>query len=103
MESAVMTSVVMSSQSTVGNQQMKEVKKMKRRRAEESADGLALITSSVTSSKSADGLSPAVARYQQQMLFALINQSQDPVASFIDPDATQRFPDAVIVYLDARR
>ncbi|KZV42694.1 hypothetical protein F511_32490 [Dorcoceras hygrometricum] len=38
---------------------------MKRRRAEESADGLALMTSSVTSSQSADGLSPAVARYQQ--------------------------------------
>ncbi|KZV34160.1 NADH dehydrogenase [Dorcoceras hygrometricum] len=38
---------------------------MKRRRAEESADGLALMTSSVTSSQSADGLSPAVASYQQ--------------------------------------
>ncbi|KZV38465.1 hypothetical protein F511_39561 [Dorcoceras hygrometricum] len=35
---------------------------MKRRRAEDSADGLALMTSSVTSSYSADGLSPAVAR-----------------------------------------
>ncbi|KZV41723.1 protein FLX-like 2-like [Dorcoceras hygrometricum] len=38
---------------------------MKRRRAEESADGLALMTSSVTSSQSADSMSPAVARYQQ--------------------------------------
>ncbi|KZV20421.1 hypothetical protein F511_29926 [Dorcoceras hygrometricum] len=62
---------------------------MKRRRAEESADGLALMTSSVTSSQSADGLalmtssvtssqsadglSPTVARYQQ---------SQDPVRSY---------------------
>ncbi|KZV23828.1 aluminum-activated malate transporter 1-like [Dorcoceras hygrometricum] len=36
---------------------------MKRRRAEESADGLALMTSSVISSQSADGLSPAVASY----------------------------------------
>ncbi|KZV25820.1 1,4-alpha-glucan-branching enzyme 1, chloroplastic/amyloplastic [Dorcoceras hygrometricum] len=35
---------------------------MKRRRAEESADGLALMTSLVTSSQSADGLSQAVAR-----------------------------------------
>ncbi|KZV16847.1 hypothetical protein F511_39078 [Dorcoceras hygrometricum] len=41
------------------------MKETKRRRAEESADGLALMTSSVTSSQSADGLSPAVARYQQ--------------------------------------
>ncbi|KZV28704.1 20S proteasome alpha subunit G [Dorcoceras hygrometricum] len=62
MESAVMTSAVMSSQSTVGNQQMRrEVKEMKRRRTEETADGLALMTSSI-----------------QQMLFALkIQQSQD--------------------------
>ncbi|KZV42502.1 hypothetical protein F511_33728 [Dorcoceras hygrometricum] len=44
---------------------------MKRRRAEESADGLALMTSSVTSSQSADGLSPAVARYQQRFALAL--------------------------------
>ncbi|KZV18843.1 hypothetical protein F511_32739 [Dorcoceras hygrometricum] len=65
---------------------------MKRRRAEESADGLALMTSSVTSSQSADGLSPAVARYQQiqQMLLALITSRKiqsratvDPVARFI--------------------
>ncbi|KZV51716.1 transcription factor IIIB 90 kDa subunit-like [Dorcoceras hygrometricum] len=34
----------------------REVKEMKRRRAEESADGLVLMTSSVTSSQSADGL-----------------------------------------------
>ncbi|KZV31325.1 pentatricopeptide repeat-containing family protein [Dorcoceras hygrometricum] len=38
---------------------------MKRRRAEESADGLALMTSSVTSSQSADGLSPAGSLYIQ--------------------------------------
>ncbi|KZV21933.1 hypothetical protein F511_44508 [Dorcoceras hygrometricum] len=44
---------------------------MKRRRAEESADGLALMTSSVTSSQSADGLNPAVA------------SSSHPVASFV--------------------
>ncbi|KZV49597.1 hypothetical protein F511_23628 [Dorcoceras hygrometricum] len=44
---------------------------MKRRRAEESADGLALMTSSVTSSQSADGLSPAAARYQQSFALAL--------------------------------
>ncbi|KZV40507.1 hypothetical protein F511_12489 [Dorcoceras hygrometricum] len=72
---------------------------MKRRRAEESADGLALMTSSVTSSQSADGLSQAVARNQQrfalalkiqQMLFALITSRKiqsraivDPVARFI--------------------
>ncbi|KZV41722.1 hypothetical protein F511_29987 [Dorcoceras hygrometricum] len=43
----------------------KEAKKMKLRRAEESADGLALMTSSLTSSQSEDSLSPAVARYQQ--------------------------------------
>ncbi|KZV48646.1 hypothetical protein F511_10332 [Dorcoceras hygrometricum] len=61
-----MTSAVMSSQSAVGNQQMRrEVKKMKRRRAEESADGLALMMSSVTSSQSADGLSPAGSLYIQ--------------------------------------
>ncbi|KZV17908.1 hypothetical protein F511_13421 [Dorcoceras hygrometricum] len=57
MESAVMTSAVMSSQSAVGNQQMRrEAKETKRRRAEESADGLALMMSSVTSSQSGDGL-----------------------------------------------
>ncbi|KZV13819.1 hypothetical protein F511_44996 [Dorcoceras hygrometricum] len=43
----------------------REVKETKRRRAKESADGLALMKSSVTSSYSADGLSPAVSRYQQ--------------------------------------
>ncbi|KZV23558.1 remorin-like protein [Dorcoceras hygrometricum] len=37
-------------------QMRREVKEMKRRRAEESADGLALMTSSVMSSYSADGL-----------------------------------------------
>ncbi|KZV42693.1 ATP-dependent Clp protease proteolytic subunit 3, chloroplastic [Dorcoceras hygrometricum] len=72
---------------------------MKRRHAEESEDGLALMTSSMTSSQSADGLSPAIARYQQrfalalriqQMLFALITSRKiqsratvDPVARFI--------------------
>ncbi|KZV36987.1 hypothetical protein F511_20962 [Dorcoceras hygrometricum] len=56
MESAVMTSALMSSQSAVGYQQMKRSKREKRRRAEESADDLALMKSSVTSSYSADGL-----------------------------------------------
>ncbi|KZV24003.1 hypothetical protein F511_44013 [Dorcoceras hygrometricum] len=57
MESAVMTSALMSSQSAVGYQQMRRVaKKIKRRHVERSADGLALMTSSVTSSQSADGL-----------------------------------------------
>ncbi|KZV44054.1 callose synthase 3-like [Dorcoceras hygrometricum] len=80
-----MTSAVMSSQSAGSYQQMRrEVKEMKRRRAEESADGLALMTSLVTSSYSADGLSPAVARYQQiqQMIFALITSRKIPVASY---------------------
>ncbi|KZV49434.1 hypothetical protein F511_30103 [Dorcoceras hygrometricum] len=78
-----MTSAVMSSQSAVGNQQMRrKVKKMKRRRAEESADGLALMTSSVTSSQSADGLSPAVARYQQ---WIQTQATAHPVESFNEP------------------
>ncbi|KZV14399.1 hypothetical protein F511_43416 [Dorcoceras hygrometricum] len=87
-----MTSAVMSSQSTVSNQHMRrEVKEMKRRRSEGSADGLALMMSSVMSSYSADGLSPAVASYQQrfalalkiqQMLFALITSRKIPVASY---------------------
>ncbi|KZV14398.1 hypothetical protein F511_43415 [Dorcoceras hygrometricum] len=74
------------------NQQMRrEVKEMKRRRAEGSADGLALMMSSVTSSYSADGLSPAVASYQQrfalalkiqQILFALLTSRKIPVASY---------------------
>ncbi|KZV42852.1 hypothetical protein F511_13605 [Dorcoceras hygrometricum] len=52
-----MTSAFMSSQSAVGYQQMRrEVKEMKRRRAGESADELALMTSSVMSSYSVDGL-----------------------------------------------
>ncbi|KZV33506.1 dentin sialophosphoprotein-like [Dorcoceras hygrometricum] len=56
---------------------------MKRRRAEESADGLALMTSLVTSSYSADGL-----REQSQESadsvgkLCVDNQSQDPVASY---------------------
>ncbi|KZV20482.1 hypothetical protein F511_31853 [Dorcoceras hygrometricum] len=56
---------------------------MKRRRAGESADGLALMTSSVTSSYSADGL-----REQSQESadstgrLCVDNQSQDPVASY---------------------
>ncbi|KZV35928.1 hypothetical protein F511_30592 [Dorcoceras hygrometricum] len=70
---------------------------MKRRRAEESADGLALMTSSVTSSQSADGLSPAVARYQQSTRYPdarkakvakLGNQTQataHSVESFYEP------------------
>ncbi|KZV47526.1 hypothetical protein F511_14598 [Dorcoceras hygrometricum] len=45
MESAVMTSTLMSSRSAGSYQQMRrEVKEMKRRRAKESADGLALMT-----------------------------------------------------------
>ncbi|KZV45417.1 hypothetical protein F511_36993 [Dorcoceras hygrometricum] len=52
---------------------------MKRRRVEESADGLVLMTSSVTSSHSADGLSLAVARISR---LCVDNQSQDPVASY---------------------
>ncbi|KZV42564.1 hypothetical protein F511_35804 [Dorcoceras hygrometricum] len=83
---------------------------MKRRRAGESADELVLMMSSVMSSYSADGLRRAVARISrcylkiaiakrcrlhklirqrfalalkiQQEDFALINQSQDPVASY---------------------
>ncbi|KZV33484.1 hypothetical protein F511_34836 [Dorcoceras hygrometricum] len=56
---------------------------MKRRRVEESADGLALMTSSVTSSHSADGL-----REQSQESadsagrLCVDNQSQDSVASY---------------------
>ncbi|KZV15856.1 biotin carboxyl carrier protein of acetyl-CoA carboxylase 1, chloroplastic-like [Dorcoceras hygrometricum] len=127
---------------------------MKRRRAGESADGLALMTSSVTSSYSADGLREqsqesagslyiqtqersdvveeqiqSQATVHQQMIFGdsnsktmslhklirqrfaltlkiqqedfalIIQQSQ----ATVDPVATQRFPDAVFVYPDARR
>ncbi|KZV32608.1 putative S-adenosylmethionine-dependent methyltransferase-like [Dorcoceras hygrometricum] len=96
MESAVMTSALMSSQSAVGYQQIKRSEIVKRRRAEESADGLALMTSSVTSSQSADGLNPAVARYQQiqQMLFVLRSSSRKIPAGSIcfipagQPDAS---------------
>ncbi|KZV13770.1 hypothetical protein F511_45072 [Dorcoceras hygrometricum] len=48
-----MTSALMSSQSAVGYQQMK---RSERDEATSSADGLTLMTSSVTSSYSADGL-----------------------------------------------
>ncbi|KZV24063.1 DEHYDRATION-INDUCED 19 isoform 1 [Dorcoceras hygrometricum] len=93
---------------------------MKRRRAGESADGLALMMSSVTSSYSADGLSLAVARISRCYLeiaiakrcllhklirqhFALAlkdsagrlcvdNQSQDTVASFAYPVASSTHP-----------
>ncbi|KZV19063.1 hypothetical protein F511_13979 [Dorcoceras hygrometricum] len=82
MESAVMTSAVMSSQSTVGIQQMRrEVNEMKRRRAEESTDGLALMTSLVTSSQSADGLSPPVARTSSRKIQS--RATVDPVTRFI--------------------
>ncbi|KZV51458.1 ABC transporter C family member 10-like [Dorcoceras hygrometricum] len=56
MKSAVMTSALMSSQSAVSFQQMKRSENMERRRVEGSADGLALMTSSMTSSYSADDL-----------------------------------------------
>ncbi|KZV13916.1 hypothetical protein F511_44815 [Dorcoceras hygrometricum] len=54
----------------------REVKEMKRRRAKESADGLALMTSLVTSSQSEDGLSPAVARYQQRATVQPVEETQ---------------------------
>ncbi|KZV45376.1 hypothetical protein F511_44442 [Dorcoceras hygrometricum] len=75
-------------------QMRREVKEMKRRRAEESADGL----------------SPAVARYQQiqQMLFALITSRKiqsratvDPVASFaypVDMESSRKKADVVESY-----
>ncbi|KZV19696.1 hypothetical protein F511_41864 [Dorcoceras hygrometricum] len=88
MESAVMTSAVMSSQSAVGFQQMRrEVKEMKRRHAEESADGLALMTSSVTSSYSADCL-----REQSQesagSLYIQTQERSDVVEEEIQSQAT---------------
>ncbi|KZV24031.1 hypothetical protein F511_26206 [Dorcoceras hygrometricum] len=49
---------------------------MKRCRAEESADGLALMTSSVTSSYSADGLSLAVARISSVIAYPVDMESQ---------------------------
>ncbi|KZV33843.1 protein agamous-like 66 [Dorcoceras hygrometricum] len=60
----------------------REVNEMKRRRAKESADGLALMTSSVTSSYSADGLR----EQSQESADALCvdNQSQ----ATVDPDAS---------------
>ncbi|KZV19926.1 hypothetical protein F511_16005 [Dorcoceras hygrometricum] len=69
--------------------------KMKRRRAEESADGLALMTTSVTSSQSADGLGPAVARYQQTQATA------HPVVSYFVP-AVAIHPVASFVHLVAK-
>ncbi|KZV24026.1 hypothetical protein F511_26201 [Dorcoceras hygrometricum] len=84
---------------------------MKRRRAEESADGLALMTSSVTSSYSADGLREqsqesagslyiqtqrfALALKIQQEEFALLTSRKIQSEATVDPVATQRFPDAV--------
>ncbi|KZV33732.1 hypothetical protein F511_26495 [Dorcoceras hygrometricum] len=64
MTSAVTSSFSRKLQYSAGiyQQMRREVKEMKRRRARESADGLALMTSLVTSSQSADGLSLAVAR-----------------------------------------
>ncbi|KZV52264.1 dystroglycan-like [Dorcoceras hygrometricum] len=65
----------------------KEVKETKRRRAEESADGLALMTSSVTSSYSADGL-----REQSQesagSLYIQTQESSDVVEEEIQSQAT---------------
>ncbi|KZV44915.1 hypothetical protein F511_06537 [Dorcoceras hygrometricum] len=69
---------------------------MKRRRAGESADGLALMTSSVTSSYSADGLREQSQESADSADALCVDQ---PVASFIDPDATQRFPDANLLLL----
>ncbi|KZV40668.1 orf108b [Dorcoceras hygrometricum] len=85
MTSAVTSSISKKLQCSAGSyQQMRRVaQEMKRRRAEESADVLVLMTSSVTSSYSADGLSPAVARYQQ---------SQDSSRKYLNPTAGQ--PDA---------
>ncbi|KZV57214.1 hypothetical protein F511_41225 [Dorcoceras hygrometricum] len=60
---------------------------MKRRRAEESADGLALMTSSVTSSYSADGLR----EQSQESAGSLYIQSQersDVVEEAIQSQAT---------------
>ncbi|KZV57742.1 hypothetical protein F511_29518 [Dorcoceras hygrometricum] len=51
----------------IWNQMRREVKEMKRRRAEESADGLALMTSSVTSSYSADDSADALCVEIQQL------------------------------------
>ncbi|KZV35470.1 hypothetical protein F511_30460 [Dorcoceras hygrometricum] len=93
---------------------------MKRRRAEESADGLALMTSSMKSSYSADGLreqsqeSAAIAKrcrlhklIRQRFALALKIQQED-FALFVqqsqateEPVATQRFPDAVFEQPDA--
>ncbi|KZV30809.1 hypothetical protein F511_30700 [Dorcoceras hygrometricum] len=56
----------------------REVKEMKRRRAKVSADGLALMTSLVTSSQSADGLSLAVARTSSRKIQS--RATVDPVA-----------------------
>ncbi|KZV29338.1 hypothetical protein F511_34933 [Dorcoceras hygrometricum] len=102
-----------------------EANKMKRRRAEDSADGLALMTSSVTSSYSADGLreqsqeSAAIAKRCRlhklirqrfaltlkipQEEFALLTSRKIQSQATVDPVATQRFPDAVFEYPDARR
>ncbi|KZV22681.1 hypothetical protein F511_42264 [Dorcoceras hygrometricum] len=63
---------------------------MKRRRAEESADGLALMTSSVTSSQSADGLSPAVARYQQAQSIQSTKISAEDEFSRCDKSAAKQ-------------
>ncbi|KZV51309.1 BEACH domain-containing protein lvsC [Dorcoceras hygrometricum] len=48
--------VIIQQEATLATSSWREANKMKRRRAEASADGLALMTSSVTSSYSADGL-----------------------------------------------
>ncbi|KZV23252.1 hypothetical protein F511_24616 [Dorcoceras hygrometricum] len=65
---------------------------MKRRRVEESADGLALMTSSVTSSYSADGLSLAVARISSigyPRTRVSVNPRQRSIDSYMHRDLTQ--------------
>ncbi|KZV47672.1 hypothetical protein F511_44801 [Dorcoceras hygrometricum] len=82
-----MTSALMSSQSAVGYQQMKRSEKDEATRAEVSADELALMTSSVTSSYSADGL-----REQSQesagSLFIQTQERSDVVEERIQSQAT---------------
>ncbi|KZV14208.1 hypothetical protein F511_44196 [Dorcoceras hygrometricum] len=76
MTSAVTSSLKLQYSAGSYQQMRREVKEMKRRRAKESADGLALMTSLVTSSQSADGLSPAVARYQQRATVQPVEETQ---------------------------
>ncbi|KZV35926.1 hypothetical protein F511_33360 [Dorcoceras hygrometricum] len=77
-----------------------EKQKMMRRRAGESTDGLALMTSSVTSSDSADGLKEQSQESADSAgrLCVVISA----VAATVDPVATQRYPVAVFEYPVAR-